>query len=418
MFRCVFRRLTAWACVIAILISLWIVTPLGEVSRPLDMVLAVVFVLVLVAARALKPMTYGDYNKAMALWRAGRWSEASALYGPLIAQLRRGDSNEGRALLADALMKWAWALRQLEMVPEALSCCDELIAISGARVDVEGRKYWGLAMLSRAWAQAQLGQFELATRTSDAVVTRLSDAEVPDLRWAAATALLQEGVRKAERGEVANALAACDSVVRRFGKDLDQEMRAVVASAMYNRALTLGSVGEHSQSVSEYDRLINTYGTDLGAAETVSWAMVNKGSDLEAMGEFKVAVRTYGLMAERFSGSADPAMRAQVAKARFNKGHALAELGRSEEAIDELDGLLRDYGSESLASQVVCEATINKAVLLCQAGRLGRAQDACGEARRLVAGLPEAESRRLLQVVAGVEQDCLSQGNRAREQAP
>jgi len=206
-------------------------------------------------------------------------------------------------------------------------------------------------------------------------------------------------------------MSSCDRLLGLFGDETDWAVAQNVAMALFNRGEALGNLGRHDDAVGEYDRVVDAYGAVPAAAEIVAWSLVNMGIELERLGKLAEAVRVYESLAARFAGASEPPLIAQMAKASFNTGNALALLGRAEDAVAEYERVVRDYAGEPLAARDVAAALANRASLLCQLHRRAEALDACGEFRRLAAGLPGDEVLRSTEVVARVERECGSPAN-------
>ena len=101
------------------------------------------------------------------------------------------------------------------------------------------------------------------------------------------------------------------------------------------------------------------------AGSDIEWAraVIAKGISQCALGRSGEAISDFELISERFSGAADPALRACGSKALFNKGVVLGALDRRMEAIAVYDDLLACAGtaSELTLRETVAKALFNKA---------------------------------------------------------
>jgi tetratricopeptide (TPR) repeat protein len=85
--------------------------------------------------------------------------------------------------------------------------------------------------------------------------------------------------------------------------------------------------------------------TEPALREQVAKALYDKGITLNQLGRSEEAVAVYDDLLARFGTAAEPELRRQVAKALYDKGFTLDQLGRSEEAIAVYDDLLARFGS-------------------------------------------------------------------------
>ena len=104
-------------------------------------------------------------------------------------------------------------------------------------------------------------------------------------------------------------------------------------------------------------------------------ALFNKGVALGQLGRSEDAIALYDDLIERYSSDKEPAMREKIANAMFNKGVTLGQLGRSEDAISLYDVLIERYSSdkEPAIREKITNAINGKGFnLLCNAKRQWR----------------------------------------------
>jgi tetratricopeptide (TPR) repeat protein len=109
--------------------------------------------------------------------------------------------------------------------------------------------------------------------------------------------------------------------------------------------------------------------------EGVARALVNKGVALSQLNRHEEALSVYDEVIHLFGNSSEVSLQEKVAIALVNKGFALEQLDRSEETISLYDEVSRLFGDSSEVSlqEQVARALVNKGVVL---EKLGRPEDA------------------------------------------
>ncbi len=95
-------------------------------------------------------------------------------------------------------------------------------------------------------------------------------------------------------------------------------------------------------------------------------ALYNRGVALSEMGRQDEALGTYNHLIQTYSSDSTPAIREQVAKAMVNKGVALEKLQRHDEELDTCNLLIQSYASDNTPAirEQVAKAMFNKGVAL------------------------------------------------------
>ena len=134
--------------------------------------------------------------------------------------------------------------------------------------------------------------------------------------------------------------------------------------------------------------------------EQVAKALFNLGVRLGELGRSEEAIAVYDDLLARFGTATELPLREQVARALVSKGVRLGALGRSEEAIAVYDDLLARFGTatELPLREQVARALVNKGVRL---GALGRSEDAIAVYDDLLARFGTATELPLREQVAG-----------------
>ena len=131
--------------------------------------------------------------------------------------------------------------------------------------------------------------------------------------------------------------------------------------------------------------------------EEVARGLVNKGLALGELNRSEEAIAVYDEIFERFGGSDQLELLKQVARALFNKGVALGELNRSEEAIAVYDKIFERFGGSDqshLMEEVAC-ALFNKGLRLGISSKPAEAIAAFESALRIQPNYPPALGARI-----------------------
>ncbi len=162
-------------------------------------------------------------------------------------------------------------------------------------------------------------------------------------------------------------------------------------------------------AINQLDVLLSRFGDndDPSLRKTIARALFNKGHALESLDRHEEAITVYDDMVRRFSKYDDPTLRKQVAHALLHKGLDLGRLKRGEEAIAVYDELIRRFGEAvdpTLRGHVV-GALFNKGLDL---GRLKRGEEAIAVYDELIFRFGEADDPALRE---GVARGLINKGN-------
>ena len=132
------------------------------------------------------------------------------------------------------------------------------------------------------------------------------------------------------------------------------------------------------KTIEELDSVVERFGdsTEPALREPVARALFNKGNALGELGHPEQAIEAYDSVVERFDDAPEPALRERVAMALVNKGNALRKLGHPEQAIEAFDSVVERFGDapEPALRERVAMALANKGVALGELGRLEEAE--------------------------------------------
>jgi tetratricopeptide (TPR) repeat protein len=135
-------------------------------------------------------------------------------------------------------------------------------------------------------------------------------------------------------------------------------------------------LGDNSEAeLRGYDlvlRLIPSHATeDPRMRQRIAAALYNKGFVLAQLNRTEEAIQVYDEVLRRFGGASEPALREPIVLALFNKAFGLGKLKRREEAIQVYDEVLRRFGdtSDPALREQVAKCLFNKGVTLRQLNR-------------------------------------------------
>jgi hypothetical protein len=135
--------------------------------------------------------------------------------------------------------------------------------------------------------------------------------------------------------------------------------------------------------------------TEVDPYDAVS-ALVHEGIATEALGQYQAAINVMDDAFRRFGGSELPAVQATIAKGCFNKAVLLGILSKTIEELDAYDKVVREFGSQSAASEWVAKAMLSKGNAL---GTLGRHDDQLVAYRNVVSQFGDSSDVTLLEQV-------------------
>ena len=133
--------------------------------------------------------------------------------------------------------------------------------------------------------------------------------------------------------------------------------------------------------------------------ERIAKALVNKGVALGEQNRPQDALDAYDEAIRRFSESETPAVLAPVAAALVNKGATLDKLNRPQDTLDAYDEVIRRFGESETPALLapIAMALVNKGVAL---DKLNRPQDALAVYDEVVRRVGASETPALLESVA------------------
>src|SRR5271157_1090133 len=180
----------------------------------------------------------------------------------------------------------------------------------------------------------------------------------------------------------------------------DAQREAVIESLM----TAARGLNDHAEAqIRAYDLVLRLVRGDAGASPRfrgyIAKALVNKGAALAELNRSEEAIQTYEEMLRRFAGTNEPSLRQHVAAGLYNKAVALGRLNRDLEGIQAYDDMLRRLGdpAEPWSREQVAQALYNKGVAL---GRLNRSAEAIQVYDEILRRFEGASEPSLLEPVA------------------
>ncbi len=138
-----------------------------------------------------------------------------------------------------------------------------------------------------------------------------------------------------------------------------------------DRAFAALAEGKHEDAVQYW---LRASAIPTAAQSDIARALYNRGVSLGQLGRADDAIAAYDLVDARYASDTAPTLREPVAKALVNKGVTLGQLGRTDEAIAAYDLVDARYASDTAPAlrDQVAKALVNKGFAL---GQLGRTDD-------------------------------------------
>ena len=169
------------------------------------------------------------------------------------------------------------------------------------------------------------------------------------------------------------------------------------------------SLGLNDNSVDEiacYDFVVKLADMPAGAGvadprlqEQAAKGLFNKGVALGNLNRKEEAITVYDDVVRRFEDAKEPALREAVARALVNKGITLGNLNRNEEAITVYDDVVRRFedAKEPALRELVARALVSKGITL---GALDRSEEAIAVYDDVVRRFEDAKEPALREAVA------------------
>jgi len=193
------------------------------------------------------------------------------------------------------------------------------------------------------------------------------------------------------------AFALCDEIAAGWGDVESPAAYDAVLMALSVKAHMLRQEGRLEESVNTYDEALGRYEQHGGAPARLEHALYAKALDLVDLHRFAEAVAVCDAFLEEF-GEDPPTGLSQAVAARRVRAHALADWGRVDEALADLDAVTVRYASDRdpRTQAAVARSLSWKAKVLADHGRSEEALGAYDEMLALVRDADDADLRLLL----------------------
>ena len=264
-----------------------------------------------------------------------------------------GDSRASvRWRVALALARKAEMLFRQGRVEECIRTLDTIQARFGADPDAENRLQGELAgaLDAKAVALAHLGREREASGVDDELAGRYGRAESEDVRLSVCKALARRAKRLQAQGDPAAALKDWEAVLERSTGASRERLRALHALALHAKLdlLWLTAATEELSSLSE-EMIASADPSSLEGERQLAQGMAMRAALLAHADRHEEAVAAVDALTGRFPDPLDSEISAHVAQSLANKVFALSELGRIEEAEAVQQDLLDRFGEQALA---------------------------------------------------------------------
>lgn len=229
------------------------------------------------------------------------------------------------------------------------------------------------ARFQRGMLAAEAGDLPAAAAGYLAAAALPFDDSDPDETHELAMALLNAGIAWSALGDDTAALATYDELVTRLGAATDPVTRDQVVRARVNRAVALLSLERFDDAVTAAEALAPELDAgDPAEAEQRGMTLRVRAAALRARGRPEDAIVTLA-EAELLVDAANGGARTQAVAAHGERAELLAELGRTNEAIEVLDQATTRFATDLDLREVVAQLIDAEAQLLEATGDLERA---------------------------------------------
>ena len=288
-----------------------------------------------------------DVDQELAEIPAGRATDA---YRELGDRHRGLGGPDWQIRVAGELLNIGARLAKSGEAERSIEYNDELIQSFESTLVPEVRVSVARAFFNLATARQYAGQAEAAVIAFTEVVTRFGGSRVPDIQECVAAALLNRGFLQERLGDPKAAIASYDTATRRFGDSPSSPLRACVAKALLNKGSTLADLESPESmdtAIAIWDDLIKRFGKDRepDIQVQVAGALIKKAGAQMTMSRNEAAFVACDEVVRRYQASDWPGLLRGMAMALELKARSLNRLGRSREALQAYDVLVRDFGS-------------------------------------------------------------------------
>jgi len=249
--------------------------------------------------------------------------------------------------------------------------------------------------VQRGFALAGAQKSDDALAAFDDAIDSLGKTQSPALLAAASHAMLGKAATLMQMGRATQAIAACDELVARFGQRSEPEIAVNIASSLRLKGQVLRRGGDLATATTAFEETFSGFKASANPLlrEMAAGALYDKAVALHADAQFEEAARAYDQLTRYIADPAAGSLQLVLARALVNSGHAQLHAGASADVTKPWDVLVSSFGQSTdpaLRAQVT-KALFNKAVLLDSLGRRAEAQPIYDEVGRRAPAPTQAE---------------------------
>lgn len=240
---------------------------------------------------------------------------------------------------------------------EEIACQDELIRRFEFVADPEIVRSVAWTMLFRAMDFRDVGREAEQMSAFDAIVARYGDYTEERIVEAVIMALLRKLEIHEKDENFAAALATAEEIIRRSAGQTDPMILYHAAEARLSKADALIALDRDDEGRALCDRIIADHTDQTVPSTAAARALLIKGNSY-AESDIASAIACYDQAFEEYGESSDVSLMRQVGYALMNKGEALREAGRIDEAAAAFAQVVDRYGDtlDPILADVVAEA--------------------------------------------------------------
>lgn len=202
------------------------------------------------------------------------------------------------------------------------------------------------ALVADVYDSFDSGEMAEGMAALDELVSEFGESSDPDVASVVARTLYNTGTLLYQAGRFDAALAPYEDLVFLFSNSTDPEVLSDVADGLFNQGLVFHELGRHQEELASFEKIDQFHdATDPYMASLVGRALNNRGVTLNEMNRsLEEQLAVYDTVLARYGGSTDPGILPNVARALFQKGFVLAELGMNAEARSAYEELTARFG--------------------------------------------------------------------------
>ncbi|MBP7063015.1 tetratricopeptide repeat protein [Ferrovibrio sp.] len=341
-----------------------------------------------------------QYNKANALQRAGRPAEAIAVYEGIVKSW--GDTTEPnlKRFVISAKMSIAQQYRVLNRPDDAYAAFEAAVVSAGSGKDDLYKNHIATSRLFQGEVLIDQRKF-----TEAAILLRQSIADhctSTDQRRINTCARSRRHLAWAlqQRGLLDDALAMLNEVIAQHGRGTTAELRLETTIAHARKGLLFTEqLKRPNDAIEAYGEAVKT-GMLANTAEARAWsalALVNRGVALSNQGRRQEAIDSYDLAMLYFDSYNEAGLVNPLGRALLNKAALLQALGRPAEALPVYQAVLRKAGQARPGPQLdlVGQAQIGSGRVLLRLQRFDEAIATFDSAINQLGNSPRTELREI-----------------------